>query len=265
MSIRSSILLMFLSFLAFSEYSYVHGEKIVVKPNLRISTPSSETSMQASKWLACQILIDDAEMQSLFTALPQFEIYLTSCVIKRDQGLISHQEFLQTYSKYIAELKNGQMPDDSTFRHLFSAVFTVTPNALYSVLVDNDQHLIRVSQPTVQLQPHKMGYSKADEKFRSKTFGSDSISWGIQFSYPQLYKDHITQEIMEVGIDPHFPNTQLFRDIQRWVRYNTIPTPIVVDSKKTNLPIRIGKNCLSWINHHPQLIQQGMRITTNES
>lgn len=235
-----------------------------MKTNLRVSTPNAESSMQASKWLACPVLMDDEEMQALFNALPNFEIYLTSCVTKRDQGLISHQEFINIYGQYIAALKHGQMPDDAQFRYLFSSVFTVTSDALYSVLVDSDQHLIRVSQPTVQLQPHKMGYSKADGKFRSKTFGSDSITWGIQFSYPQLYKDHITQEIMEVGIDPNFPNTQLFRDIQRWVRYNTIPTPILVDDKRTNIPMRLGKNCLSWINRHPQLIQQGMKVLTSE-
>lgn len=230
--------------------------------HLRISKPELEKPMQASKWLACPALIDAEEMQSLIDSLPKFYIFLTSCVTKQHEGCISQTEFLETYSNYITTLQQGQLPDEVLYRHFFSSVFTVTADALYAVLVGNEEQLIRVAQPTVQLQPHRMGYSKADGKFRSKTFGADSITWGIQFSYPQLYKDNQTQEVHEVGIAPHFPNTQLFRDIQRWVRYNTMPTPFLVENQRINIPMRIGKNCLSWINRHPQLIQQGMQVIT---
>lgn len=236
-----------------------------MKTNLRISTPDVETSMQASKWLACPALIDADEMENLFQSLPPFEIFLTSCVTKRSEGSISHKEFIDAYRNYITALQNGSTLEESVYRHIFSSVFTVTPEALYSVLVGTDDQLIRVAQPVVQLQPHRMGYSKADGKFRSKTFGSDSITWGVQFSYPQLYKDNVTQEIYEVGIAPNFPNTQLFRDVQRWVRYNTIPTPIMVGNEKTNIPMRLGKKCLDWINRHPHLIQQGMSIVTQDA
>lgn len=229
---------------------------------LRISTPSVEISMQASKWLTCPALLDGDEMQDLFNALGPFQIFMTSCVTKREEGRLSHDEFLASYRSYIAILQKGELPDDISFRHIFSSVFTVTPDALYAVLVEENDQLIRVAQPVVQLQPHRMGYSTADGKFRSKTFGSDTITWGIQFSYPQLYKDNETQEILEVGIDQHFPNTQLFRDVQRWVRYNTIPTPFQIDDKRINIPMRIGKQCLGWINRHPQLIKQGMQVLT---
>lgn len=227
---------------------------------LRISKPELEKPMQASKWLTYPALIDTTEMQTLMNALPPFYIFLTSCVTKRSKGYISQEEFLDTYNEYITTLQQGMLPDETQYRHFFSSIFTVTSEALYAVLVGNDEQLIRVAQPTVQLQPHRMGYSKADSKFRSKTFGADSITWGIQFSYPQLYKDNQTQEIFEVGISPEFPNTQLFRDVQRWIRHHTIPTPFLVEGQRINIPMRIGKNCLSWINRHPQLIEQGMQV-----
>lgn len=236
----------------------------MIDSDLRISTPDVEVSMQASKWLTCPALIDGDEMEALLNTLGAFQIYMTSCVTKRNLGRVDPQEFLSAYRTYIQTLQSGQLPDDTQYRHLFSSVFTVTPDALFAVLVGDTEQLVRVAQPIVQLQPHRMGYSTADGKFRSKTFGSDSITWGIQFSYPQLYKDSITHEIHEVDMAPQFPNTILFRTIQKWVRHHTIPTPFLVGDQHTNVPMRIGKNCLPWINRHPQLIEQGIQVRTHD-
>ncbi len=40
---------------------------------------------------------------------------------------------------------------------------------------------------------------------------------------------------------------------KQWVRDNTRATPFSVEGKKINATMRLGKNCFSWINHHPQL------------
>jgi hypothetical protein len=55
-------------------------------------------------------------------------------------------------------------------------------------------------------------------------------------------------------------NAQLFQKIKQWVRDTTRATPFVVDGKKTNVPIRLGKTSFSWIHNHPQLIQQKIGV-----
>jgi hypothetical protein len=48
--------------------------------------------------------------------------------------------------------------------------------------------------------------------------------------------------------------------MQQWVRSHTIATPFEVEGKKVNVPIRLGKECLSRINSHPQLQAKGLRV-----
>lgn len=231
-------------------------------PSLRISTVEAEVSLQASKWLSTQVLIDADEMNALWHSLGNFYLYSTGSIVNKGEEGYSREEFLNFYREYISSLQRGVVPDESIYRRPFSCVLTETPEALYAIPVEGGRQLIRISKPIIQLQAHRMDYSKADGKFRSMTFGGDSISWGIQFSYPQLYQDGKTKEIHKVDSGEHCPNTSLFRNLQLWVRNNTIPTQFVLDGKKMAIPVRIGKQCLSWINQHPQLAKKGLSVET---
>ena len=228
-------------------------------PQLRISTLAAEGPMQASKWLQNQVLLSSDEMVALFAALGEFTIFQTSSVVKQGEGWVSHQTFLDRYKSYVDALQQGQMPEEASYA-LFSSVFTVDPESLYAVLVGEDKQLIRVCRPVIQLQIHRMDYSPADGKFRSMTFGTDSILWGIQFSYPQLFQDKGSLEIKQ-ATSSEFVNAALFQTLQRWVRHHTAPTPFLVDGVKINVPVRLGKQCFAWINQHPQLKEKGLMIS----
>lgn len=229
-------------------------------PALRISTLKDDIPLQASKWLSLQILIDADEMAALTQALGTFYIYSTGAVVNRGEENISHAEFLSFYRKYVESLKNGSLPEDAQYRRQFASVFTVNPEALFAVALEGNKRLVRILKPVIQLQAHRMDYSRADGKFRSMTFGGDSITWGIQFSYPQLYQDGKTKEIHQVDSGSECPNTPLFRTLQQWTRNHTVPTPFLVDGQKLNIPVRLGKNCIEWINKHPQLAPKGLQV-----
>jgi hypothetical protein len=64
----------------------------------------------------------------------------------------------------------------------------------------------------------------------------------------------------KVADTPEFPNTSLFLALSRWVRQNTLPTPIFDGAKRINLPVRLGKRCFSWIGNHPRLIEKGLYL-----
>lgn len=213
--------------------------------------------MQASKWLQCQVLIDGDEMENLFSSLEPFFIFKIGALVTPGEGVISQKDFLDIYRRYVETLEEGCQPE---FHSYFSAIFTASIDCIYAMALDNGQHLIRLAKPVIQLQPHRIGWSEADRKFRPMVMGVDSISWGIQFSYPQLFHDNTTKQVVKIDTSEKFPNTALFHKLQRWVRYNTIPTPFVVKKEKINVPMRLGKHCLAWINKHPQLIKKGIVV-----
>lgn len=228
--------------------------------SLRISISKNEPPMQASKWLQVQALLDGEEVKAFFNELGAFEIYKTGCVCNMDEGLVSKEEFISVYNRYIDALKAGGLPDEAEARSYFSTVFTSARDHLFRVLLPDHKQIIRVCKPVIQLQLHKMDYSPVDGKFRPMVFGMDSVFWGIQFSYPQLYQDLVTKEVQQVGENASFPNTQLFRLLQRWIRHNTVPTSFQVGHQKINVPMRLGRRCLDWINFHPQLKHKQLRV-----
>jgi hypothetical protein len=220
--------------------------------------------LQVSKWLKCPVLLDVHEMESLLSELGHFWIFLTGGVVPQDGGQISKSEFLGRYEDYVEALKGGSLPDEAIMRSFFSSVWTIDPEMVYGVKMGDGRQIIGVEKPVVQLQPHRFDYSLVDGKFRSMVFGSDTILWGIQFSYPQLYQN-IKLEVKQVRETAEFPNTAFFRSLQRWIRQNTVATPFLVGEQRTNVPIRLGKGCFDWINQHPQLAAKNLRVAITYS
>lgn len=219
-----------------------------------------EQPMQASKWIQVQLLLDADEMQDLFDHLGDFKIYRCGCVLAKGEGNISRQAFLDCYRSYVAHLKEGKVPPESTYSPFFTSILTLSSDCLFMLPLGEKQQMIRPAKPIIQLQSHEMDYSSVDGKFRSMVFGGESILWGLQLSYPQLYQNPETMEVEKVLEDPKHINTPLFRQLQHWVRLNTIPTPFLIDGHKTNVPMRLGKRCISWINQHPQLRKKGITV-----
>lgn len=207
--------------------------------------------IKISKTLKIPVLMDVEEMQGLLDNLPESFFYLIQGVCKKEEGVMNAHAFLQIYADYISYLKKGQKPPAAQFRATFASALSVSKDALVSFELDENSHLIKAVQPVIQLQTSRITYSAEEEAFRSQQFGSGGIEWGVQFSYPQLYQDPETQDVLDV--DDTFANTEAFRTLQKWIRYNTVATPFIVNGKRINAPIRLGKNCFKWIHSHPDL------------
>lgn len=228
--------------------------------SLRISTPQQEGMMRTSKWLVHQVLLDTEEMRNLFAHLGDFSIFVVSEVVSKESYQISQEDFLRSYQRYVDDLKQGKLPDEATFRKVFSSVFTVSSDLLYAMQVGENRFLLKTIKPVIQLQPHSFAKSSVDGKFYPMTQGKDSITWGIQFSYPQIYQKPKEHSYEKVVISEHFPNSALFQKLVLWLRKNTLPTAFVEGNKKIAIPIRIGKKVFPWIASHPQLASQGITI-----
>lgn len=219
---------------------------------LRISHLANEGVYQASKWLKCQVLLDGEEMRHLLDALGSFWIFPVTGIV--DGKPISLAVFVEEYTRWINGLKEGKIPSSEDLRRLMACVFIDDLDALWLQEVATDRFITKIAKPIVQVQTHYFSYSALDHVFRPMSMGKDSIFWGLQFSFPQIYQDPKTMELCEVE------EGAMFRKIQLWMRENTRATPFVVEGKRMNSPIRLGKQCFSWIHKHPQLIEQNIGI-----
>jgi len=227
--------------------------------NIPIVPYKESKTLQIAKSLQAPLLLDVSEMQALFDLLGAVYCYRTGTLLKEEEIVITKERFLDTYRSYIEALKQGTMPI-ANYKLNFALALSKASDALIAAKLDDGRVIARVVKPVIQMQALSVHYSHIDNKFRPMAFGPDSFSWGILFSYPQICQDPETMRILKVEETEDFPNTQLFRLLQKWQRRETIPTPFLVGGEKINVPIRLGKRCLSWVNQHPQLKQLQLSV-----
>jgi hypothetical protein len=245
----------------------MQGEVNMLSVDIPFSSLEVEGAYQASKWLDAQLLISPAEMSRLLEATSDLSLFITSAPTDLDSGQVSHADFLGVYTCYVEALKSGVVPKDPYTRAIFSISAALSDSAsacFYRIPIGENRQLFKLRRPAIQFQPHSFSVSTADGKVRPMIQGSNTISWGIQISYPQYFQDPITTEIYRIDDSPAFPNSEPFKRIQKWIRHHTLPTPLIVNGIKQNSSIRIGGDLFSWINQHPDLIRQGLQIHTNE-
>jgi len=226
----------------------------------RVSSPSQEGLLQVSKWIKVQILLDQEEIIDLFKKLEPFYLIAVSKPVKEQDALLAQNDFLQVYLKYIQLLKKGKITQNSYFRECFSCAMTRSKEVFYAMPVSEERLLIKPILPVIQMQMHQFLFSPTEKIFYPMVLGQKTISWGIQFSYPQFYQDPKTKEITRVIKKDLFPNTELFALLMKWIRQFTIPTPFLIEEERINATIRIGKKCMNWIHLHPQLQELGIKV-----
>ena len=154
---------------------------------LRISTPAVEGVYQGSKYLKCQVLCDKDELESLFSELQPCSLFLLSGLT--DGNPIKISNFIQEYGSWIEGLKSGVAPVDSQLRTILAAGLTLDTDALWKQEVPGNRFLVKIANPVIQIQAHFFTYSPIDGVFRPNSMGQNSIFWGLQFSFPQIYQD----------------------------------------------------------------------------
>jgi hypothetical protein len=81
----------------------------------------------------------------------------------------------------------------------------------------------------------------------------EAVTWGLQFSFPQLYANSNDNDIVEVYKDENNPNSALYKALSKWIRSHTTPTPFMIEGKQKNATFRLGKESFAWAKEHPQL------------
>jgi hypothetical protein len=216
---------------------------------LKNSHPQKEGVLAVSKWNHLPLLLSNEEMQSLLSCGGY--VFPIGRIISAEEMSQGKESFLENYSAALQAIFAAKpMQNDLTY------AITTEPDDLYSMPVKNEKYLIRQRRPVIQSKKHQFILSADHSEILQNVCGEKTIPWGVQLSFPRLYQDPISMEVIEARGD----NWGLFRAMQKWVRHNTIPTPFLIDGKKKNSTLRLGKQSVSWINQHPGLILSGIKV-----
>jgi len=239
----------------------------MIRVLLKESTLDKEGACLVSKWLEFPIVLSLEELKDLFAELGAFYVIHTDRIVSNEEGILFPEEFLKIYEQYITTWKEGGNLNDSLYKKVFQGAISTTLDGMYAIKVDDSRRIVKTTEPTLLLQPYRIEYSSFDHKFRPMVMSKNSLSWGLQISYPQLYQDAKTGVLKKV--DETFVNSALFRKLQKWVRYHTQPTTFLIqekeEPKQITMPMRIGKEALLFVNNHSGLAEKQIEVITRGS
>ena len=225
-------------------------------PSLQLNQQAP--SFSVSKWLKHQVLLDLPEMEELCRHLAPFHFFNVSEIKPLEELELSSEHFLKSYQEYIEILKAGRVPLDRQIQRHLSCALTTDATMLYAHAIGTEKYMAKPLKPLVQMQQHRFFPSKTAGTINPMVMSHASIHWGVQLAYPQIFFDGAAYS--KVSDETLFPNTALFTKLVKWLRASTVPTTFVWDDKKISTPIRLGKQCFSWIHNHAQLKEQGIAI-----
>lgn len=197
---------------------------------------------EASKWLKIPALLDSANLKEILGLASLYPLSGFTDSLKPVSEFSAYDDYIEAWKKgEEARLKDAAYG------------FTLEPDALYALQTPKG-YMIKPAHPAVQITSHYMNFS--DGEVKSNVFGSDTLSWGVQFAFPQL---HLTEE-GEVGKHLDAVNFPLFKKIQAYLREKTVPAKFVLNGVSHQSSIRISKPNLEWVNVHPWLKKRGLEV-----
>lgn len=211
--------------------------------------------MQASKWIKIGVLVTQEELAALLES-ERALLFPFGRVMQKEEVPMTTERCLQLYGQWLAAFRRGESPDMAAVCHLPIA-WSVTSDAVSWKELPQGRCVVTPKQPVVQIQAHSFRYSPLDHSIRSMVLSRDAIAWGLQFSYPQIYQE---PETMDIVSTQGFPNARLFQRVRAWIRNQTQPTPFVIEGKVVMSPLRIGKGIYLEMERHPHLIAAGLSL-----
>ena len=219
---------------------------------IAISSPAIEGPYEAAKWLKICVLADVKEFQALFDALGPFQLCPLGGLRTREEIAMPKEAFLELIQTWTDQLRQGTAP---TQRCAFA--LTLDPSCLW-LQEAGDRFLTKIRWPVIQIQTHYFTFAQEEKTFHSMVSGKDSVFWGVQFSWPQIFMDPLKQDLVKV--DESFTHHEQFVLIRQLLRDLSRPTPFLVQGQKMNATFRLGKSCFPWIANHPQLKLHGLEV-----
>lgn len=204
-----------------------------------ISSVEKEGRFRASKWIRHAVLLSVEQMQELI--LDSFLFFVSGQIVPQGEEQISKDQFLGRYAEYIASKGRPQ----ASLKRALQLFITSSLDPLYKVEIQN-QCMVKERLPVIQLIPQSCFFS-LDGNLVFGVSHQNGFSFGLQFSYPQVYEHPHTHQFHKVFLESGFPNSADFKKILQWIRSHTE----IVRVKGSHVPLRIGKKSKQLLENHP--------------
>jgi hypothetical protein len=216
---------------------------------LDISSIEIEGDYRCSKWISHAVLFSLEELQQLLHVVaPCFFVPIAEPVAKENWS-IPLEAIFEKYKEYIEGVNNAADLPSPQLRRFFSLGLTCCLTDLYAVPLSQDRIFIKPKRPIIQIQLYRC-YLSPEKEFHPMILHPSSFSWGLQFSYPQIYEDPKTHEFSKVLQEESFANTKLYKTIVSWIREHTKPWTVVIEGKKIAAPFRLGREAEDPLSYH---------------
>ncbi len=213
----------------------------------------------ASKWIHLPFLVDVEDFQDLFLHVGTPLFLRSSGIYEEKELFLSQEQFINYWQQYLYDVKSGPILD-SKYKPLFSLFWSSTPETVG--LIDLGEGRVCATQlaPNIVLQLHRFQYSVTDGQYRRQVFGPDTVSWGLQASFPMLVQDPKTRVIRKALLDHDCENRALWMQFQKWLKARTLPVSFEVGGARQTVPFRISPSALKWIDQHHELKMKGITV-----
>ena len=148
---------------------------------LRLSRPDIEGHLQTSRPLFARALLSASGMERLFAHLGSFNMVNVRGLVGESE--IENATFLEDYKTYVDRLLGGE---SAPAPPSFTAAIGTSKEDFYAFEVKPERFLIKLARPAIQMRPFSFSFSEKDGTFYPMVCGEGALSWGVEFSFPQI-------------------------------------------------------------------------------
>ncbi len=210
---------------------------------------------QASKWWKLQVFFSLDALDFFFQDLGSFWICPLGKVLQEEEQILEKDQYLQAYKKKVDQYLTHHI---TPIEEISPCAFTVLKEDLYLMNLSQNRFLLKIKNPVVQVHPYFFRFSKQNRSFLSNVYAEDSIFWGLQFSFPQIFQD---EDLNLHKVHPQtFANAALFQKMRRWIRKHTSPISFEFEGEKIVTSMRASPQLFCLLQKYPKLIELGLNI-----
>ena len=169
--------------------------------------------LQASRFISHSVLLSIEDLDQILTLLGCQVCNISKVVEKIDYK----DELLSSYRDYVADFEKGDvfLPN---YRANLACALTCELSCLNVQNLNDNRLIIRPILPIIQVGLFTFGIS-SEGKLLSGALGASTRSYGLQFSFPALFRDPITGKngnALKEGI-----NAPMWKTLTKWIRNET--------------------------------------------
>ncbi len=203
----------------------------------------------------------------LFQALSQFPtltIFKSNGRVPADDtGLVSLEDYVANYEKYVDSLTNESVFDNKVDIKLYTDMTLNASIITSEPCPDTAFKLCRYSKPVLHVEPLAMAYHKQSNQIRTNCTDLKSpIHFGLTFSHPNVW-NRCRGDISNPDTRTQFPNIELIEKLSEWVKKHSEPCKITLPGREQTLTVRLGRQAGRWVNEHTGLARQGISVRTS--